>query len=75
MKKYLPFTFVTQVEEYFNHSIYKDGIKYTVVGANYVDNKLHIQAVDNSGNELSMPATMWFNCATFMEHSFGAEIK
>lgn len=48
----------------------------TVVGANINENKvLYIQAVDESGNEMSMPAMNWFYSTKFMGHQFGKEMK
>lgn len=74
--KFEPFTKIEQVEEFFGHSIYKGGKEMTVVGANFSENKiLHIQAVDEDGKELSMPAMNWFHSAKYMGHKFGKPMK
>ena len=72
-----PFTKVEEVEKYFNNSIYKNGKEMTVVGASYAEKSkaLYIQAVDEYGKELSMPAMNWFYSAKYMGHPFGKPMK
>ena len=72
---YKPFTAIEQVEPFFTHSIYNGGKEMTVVGANYDDKSgiLYIQAVDEDGQELSMPAKNWFYSAKYMSHKFGVK--
>lgn len=74
---YEPFTKVEEVEEFFGHSIYKDGKEMTVVGANYAEKSkaLYIQAVYEDGKELSMLSINWFYSAKYMGHQFGRMIK
>lgn len=74
---YEPFTKVEEVEEFFGHSISKNEKEMTVVGANYAENTkaLYIQAVDENGKEISMPAMNWFYSAKYKGHQFGKEMK
>ena len=74
---YEPFTKLKEVEPFFGHSIYKDGIEMTVIGAN-CDKKseaLYIQAVYEDGTEVSLTAMNWFYSAKYKGHQFGKEIK
>lgn len=74
---YQPFREIKEVEKFFNHSIYRNGIELIVVGANFnkKSNLLYIQAVNSYGEEFSMPAMDWFYSATYMGHNFGVEVK
>ena len=74
--KFEPFTKIEDVEEFFGHSIIYGKIEMIVVGASYSDNRiLYIQAVDENGNEFSMPAIDWFHYAKYKGHQFGKLIE